>query len=174
MLLSAGEYMPFVNIDWTTVFQLCNTFILFLLLKKFFFVPVKNMIDQRQAEVENTYNEAEQAKQQALKLQRLYNDSLQNARTEAGTIVQEATRQAQRRSDEILAEAQQRAAGLVERAQQQIERDKKQAVAEIKDEISTMAVSIAEKVVEREINAKDHEALIDSFVEKLGDAAWKE
>ena len=173
-MLSAGEYMPFVSIDWTTVFQLCNTFILFMLMKKFFFVPVKNMIDQRQAEVASTYQEADKAKQEALALQKQYNDSLQNARSEAGTIVQEAAKQAQQRSDEILAEAQRRAAGLLERAEEQIERDKKQAVAEIRDEISGMAVAIAEKVMEKEIDESDHRALIDSFIEKMGDAAWKE
>ena len=49
--------------------------------------------------------------------------------------------------------------------------ERKKAVNELKNEISGIAIDIAEKVVEREINAKDHEALIQQFIEGVGEAS---
>ena len=53
--------MPFLSIDWTLVVQLINTGILFLLLSKFLFKPVKAMIDSREAEVSKMYEDASAA-----------------------------------------------------------------------------------------------------------------
>lgn len=55
--------MPFLSIDWTLVVQLINTGILFLLLSKFLFKPVKAMIDSREAEVSKMYEDASAAKE---------------------------------------------------------------------------------------------------------------
>lgn len=161
--------MPFISIDWTVIAQLLNTLILFLLLKKFLFVPVKNIIDQRQAEIDKIYVDAQSAKDQALTMQAEYSSSIAGARAEAQTIVNSATKTANVRSDEIVAEANTRAAQLLQRAEGEIAREKKKAINEIKDEISDMAIMIAQKVVGREISPTDHEQLITQFIDNVGE-----
>lgn len=161
--------MPFISLDWTMIIQLLNTLVLFLLLRKFLFAPVKAMIDSREAEVDKIYTDAEQAKIDAERLKSEYAKSMAAARDEAEGIVKNAQKNAQVRSDEIVAEAQARATRMLEKAETEIQREKKKAVNEIKDEISDIAIMIAEKVVEREINVHDHEKLIAEFIDCVGE-----
>ena len=82
-----------------------------------------------------------------------------------------ATRAAGQRSEELLAEAAASARRMKERAESEIEQERKKALNEVKDEIGGMAIEIASKVVEREIDEKDHQALIDEFIKNVGDAS---
>lgn len=172
-MADTATYMPFLSIDWTTVMMLLNTLILFLIVKKFLFKPVKAMIDSRQSEVEKLYHEAEQAKLDAEKMKADYIKSLSGAKEEASEIVRSASVKAQVKSDEIVKDAQSRATHLLEKADMEIEREKKKAINEIKDEISDIAIMIAAKVVDKDINKQDHERLIEEFIDGVGDTSWK-
>ena len=172
-MLQAGDYMQFVSIDWTLVFQLCNTLILFLLLKKFFSKPAKAMIDSRAKEVSDTFAKADAAKAEAAQLKAKYEESLRSAREEAGQIVKSARTRAQKSADEIVSEAQAKASDLQLRAQEEIVQEKKRAMGELQSEIGSMAVMIASKIVEKDMNEADHEKLIQEFIRELGDESWK-
>ena len=74
---------------------------------------------------------------------------------------------AERIGDEIVAEANAKADAAIRKADADIAQSKKKAINEIKNDIAGISVSIAEKVVEREINEKDHTDLIESFIETL-------
>ncbi len=163
------EFMPFLNIDWTIIFMLGNTLILFLLMKKFFFEKVKAVIDAREEEVQGIYDEADKANQMAESLKADYEESLKGAKSEAAAIVGDAQKRAQVRADQIIDEAQAKSQAMLSKAEEEIIREKKKAINEIKDEISDMAVTIASKIVEKDINAKDHEALISSFIDGVGE-----
>ena len=84
-------------------------------------------------------------------------------------IVTDARKSAQDQADAILAEARAEAAALREKAEADIVSEKKKAVNEIKDEISDIAILIAEKVVEKEITPADHEKLIAQFIDRVGE-----
>lgn len=165
--------MPFISIDWTLVIQLCNTLILFLVLKKILFKPVMAMIESRKTEVADTYAAAEKERAEAARLKEEYIQSISGAKEEAASIVQDAHKRAQSRSDEIVSEAQKKAQDLMHRTEEEIARDKKRAINEAKNEISDLALLIAEKVVEKDIHAEDHEKLIETFIDGVGDVAWK-
>ena len=62
-------------------------------------------------------------------------------------------------------------AAIREKAEKDIAQEKKQAANEMKSEISVLAVDLASKVVRKEIDAADHEQLIEQFIEELGDAS---
>ncbi len=159
--------MPFLSIDWTLVVQLINTGILFLLLSKFLFKPVKAMIDSREAEVSKMYEDASAAKEQADRLQAEYAASISGAKEEANQIVKDAQKRAQMRSDEILTDAQTKASAMMTKAEEEIAREKKKAVNEIKDEISDLAVMIATKVVGKDLNTQDHEQMMTKAEEEI-------
>ena len=166
------EFMGLVSLaPLTLIAQWCNLLILMLLVKKFLFKPVLDILQKRQDEVDKIYADANKAKDEANTLRADYENRLAAAKEEAGEIVKTATAAAQRKSNEMLEEAQTKASGLVARAEAQIAQEKKKAINEIKDEISGMAVDIASKVVEREISAKDHEKLIEDFIKNVGEAA---
>jgi F-type H+-transporting ATPase subunit b len=165
-----AQTMPFVSIDWTIVFMLCNTFILFLIVSKFLFKPVKKFIDERQKELEKIYSDAEQTTIEANKLKDEYTQHMNNTKEEANEIIKSAYKKAQLRSEEILKEAQQKANAITEKANKDIEIEKKRAMNEIKNDISDIAIMIASKVVEKDIDDKDHQRLIEEFIDSVGDA----
>jgi len=167
-------FESFVGVNfWTALFTLCNMIISFLVLKKLLFKPVKTMIDSRQAEIAKIYEDANHEKAEAQRLREEYAESISGAREEAEQIVKDAHQKAQVRSAEIVSEAQQKAAHLLQKAEEDIEREKKKTINEIKDEISDIAIMIASKVVEKDIDEKEHEQLISQFIDRAGDPTWK-
>ena len=165
-------FESFVGIDpWTALFTFCNMMITFAVLKKFLFKPVKKMIDDRQAEIDTMYADADAAKQKAAELEQEYQQHLQSIRDERDTLLREATARAQKREEEIVGEARAEAAALRAAAEADIAQERKKAVNDLKNEIGGIAVDIAGKVVEREINETDHKALIDEFIRNVGDAS---
>ena len=92
------------------------------------------------------------------------------AREEAGEIIKQATLTAQKREKEIIESAHVEVASMTRRAETQIAQERKKAYQEIKNEISDISVAIAGKMVQREIKAEDHEALISQFIENVGEA----
>lgn len=165
-------FESFVGIDpWTALFTFCNMMITFAVLKKFLFKPVKKMIDDRQVEIDTMYADADAAKQKAAELEQEYQQHLQSIRDERDTLLREATARAQKREEEIVGEARAEAAALRAVAEADIAQERKKAVNDLKNEIGGIAVDIAGKVVEREINETDHKALIDEFIRNVGDAS---
>ena len=144
-------FESFVGVNpWTALFTFCNMLITFAVLKKFLFKPVKKMIDDRQQEIDTMYADADAAKQKAADLEKEYADHLQSIKDER---------------------ARAEAASIRAAAEADIAQERKKAVNDLKNEIGGMAVEIAGKVVEREINESDHQALIDEFIRNVGDAS---
>ncbi len=165
------QYLGFFSVDvWTIIFTWVNMFILFTLVKKILFKPVNNILDQRDAEIKKIYDDANQANEKAVNLEKEYSEKMAQARDEAGEIIKQATLTAQKREKEIIESAHQQVATMTRRAETQIAQERKKAYQEIKDEISDISVAIAGKMVQREITAADHEALISQFIENVGEA----
>jgi F-type H+-transporting ATPase subunit b len=163
------KFEDFVGVNlWTMLFAWANLLILYLILKKIAFGPLKNMIDSRQKEVDDMYSDAESSRAEAESLRADYEDKLANAKEESEEIVKSAIRRAQLREEEILRDADKKAERVIERAEEQIELEKKRMVNEVKDEVSKMAIDIAAAVIERDVSADEHKELIDSFIDKMG------
>ena len=163
-------FESFVGVNfWTMIFAWCNLLILYLFLKKLLFVPIKNMIDSRQKEIDDMYKDAEESRDEAEKLQAEYEEKLANAKEESEDILKSAVRKAQLREEEILREAGEKAARTLERAEEQVELEKKRAINEVKNEVSEMAISIAAAVLERDVDSNEHKELIDEFISEMGD-----
>ena len=146
-----------------------NLLLVYLILRKFLFKPVKKMIDERQKEVDDMYADAESSKTDAAAMKAEYEERLEKAEEESDEIVRTAIRKAQLKEETILREADEKAARVLARAEEQIELEKKQAVSDIKDEVSGMAISIASAVIARDVSEEEHAQLIDDFISKMGD-----
>lgn len=157
-----------INI-WNILISLANLVIMFLVLKKFLFAPVKKVFADREAQVQEKYDRASEALRRADENSALYEEKLAQADEEVDAILHDARDRADRLEQEIVTEAQNTAAGMIRRADAEIAQEKKKAVNEIKDEISAMSVDIAEKMIGREIREEDHEALIDEFISGIGE-----
>ncbi|MBQ2863280.1 MAG: F0F1 ATP synthase subunit B [Clostridia bacterium] len=157
-----------INI-WNILISLANLIIMFLVLKKFLFAPVKAIFASREAQVQEKYDRASEALERADENCALYEEKLAMADEEVDAILHDARDRADRLEQEIVSEAQNKAASMIRRADAQIAQEKKKAVNEIKNEISAMSVDIAERMIGREIKEEDHEALIDEFISGIGE-----
>lgn len=163
-------FESFVGVNfWTMIFAWCNLLILYLFLKKLLFVPIKNMIDSRQKEIDDMYSDAETSKATAKELQLEYEEKIGKANEESEEILKKAVRRAQLKEEEILKDANQKAARTLERAAEEVALEKKKAINDVKNEVSGMAISIAEAVIERDVDKNEHSNMIDEFIEKMGD-----
>lgn len=164
-------FESFVGVNfWTCLFTLVNLFILYNFMKKLLFKPVQSMIDSRQKEIDDLYADAGRSKAEAEALKTQYEGQLSEANAERERILKAAHQRALQQQETMLREAQEQAARTLKRADEQIELEKKQARNELKNEVSDMAVQIAGAVLARDVKPAEHEALIDSFIDGLGDS----
>lgn len=162
--------LEFVSIDfWTLIFTWVNLIILFLLVKKLLFKPVKKMLAERNEQVEKLYTDAETAVSKANEMKNDYEQKLSGAKEEAKNIVSQANRTAEQNCEKMIKQTKEQTDKMVERALAQIENEKRAAGEEVKNEVASMAVMVAQKVIEREINEKDCLDLAEKCIEEMGD-----
>ena len=158
-------------IPWTFVAQICNLFIQMYLIKRFLFKTVHEILEKRRAAADAEIIQAEETKAKAEAIRAEYERNMQDARQKANEILDSARNTAAIQSEKILKEAQDQTFAMKNKAEKEIAQEKKKAVNEVKGEIGDMAVEIAAKVIEREINEKDHEKLIDEFISNVGEVS---
>lgn len=163
-------FESFIGVNfWTALFTLLNFLALFFVMKKFLYGPIMNMIQARQKEIDEMYQDAEGAQTHAKAMEQEYQEKLSVAAQTSEQLVKEAVARGQAREEEILRQANQEADAILSKAAADIAMEKKKAINDAKDEISDIAMAIAEKVVGRELNAADQASLVDSFIDELGD-----
>ncbi|MBQ7596594.1 MAG: F0F1 ATP synthase subunit B [Clostridia bacterium] len=166
-----GKYLDLVSIDPVhIIITIINLMILFFIFKKYLFKPVQAIFDKRKQEIDNIYSEAQSAHDAAEKDRTEYEEKISTADAQADQIIKEASEKAGRLSENIIKDANAKAGALMKKADEDIARERKKAVNDIKNEISSISVDIAQKVIEREINEDDQKDLIDSFIDEIGDA----
>ena len=155
---------------WQILISLANLLILFFIIKKFLYGPVKKIIAARQAELDVQYSAASEAERSAKENKEAWEEKMKSAQSEADAIIQTATANANQRGEKIIAEAKEKATYIVRQAENEAALERKRAEDDIKYEIVTISSALAEKMLEREINAQDHRELIDSFIGSIGES----
>lgn len=165
-------FESFIGVNfWTALFVLLNFLLLFFVAKKFLFKPVKDMIDSRQQEIDTMYAQAETAKENALAMESRYQAQLETAQNTGDKLVKEAMARGKNREEEILRQANREADAIRQKASEDIAREKKKALNDAKDEIASLAMEIAGKVVGASMDDAKQQSLVDSFLEELGEQA---
>ena len=163
-------FESFIGVNfWTALAVLINTLLIYFVGKRYLFEPVKKMIDSRQKEIDDMYAQADGAREQAAALQKEYEEKLSSAAAASEQIVKDAVARGQSREEEILRQANAEASAILAKASADIAQEKKKALNDAKNEISGIAMAIAEKVVGRELSQADQKDLIDGFIDGLGD-----
>ena len=158
-----------VNI-WSILISLCNLVLLFLLLKKFLYKPVRKMLAERQSAIDKQYAAAKEAEDNARENMEMWNEKIGTAESESEKIINKASSDAEKRKSEIIGDAKRQAEGIVRQAKEDAELEKKKAADEIRSEIVDVSMLISEKMIGRELKEEDHRELIDSFINGIDDA----
>lgn len=163
-------YQSLVAVEpFTLVVTILNLFLQLFLIKKFLLDKIMAVLEQRRQMADAQIADAEAAKQDALALRQTYEENMENAKQEAGQILRDAQRNATLRSEEIIHTAQEQASQLKQKAAEDIAQEKKKALNDAKDQISEIAMTIAGKVVGRNITDGDQARLVEQFIDELGE-----
>ena len=154
---------------WSILISLANLLLLFWIVKKFLYKPVKKMLDARKETIDGSYKRAEEAEQTALLHKKEYEEKLSGAKSEADEIIHSAVQSAKDREKDILTEAKSEADRILRRAEENAALELKKAENTIKEEIVEVSTLISEKILKREISAEDHQTLIDDFINGIGE-----
>ena len=155
-----------VNI-WAILASLAKIRILTHILKKFLFKPVKKIVDNRRAAIDEDYAQARAAREAAEETKRNYDEAMAAAKITGDQIIADASRTAEYRSNEIVAQAREKASEIRRQAEADAVLERKKAEDEMKHEIADVSTRLTGKLLQREINEEDHRNLIDSFLNDL-------
>ena len=158
-------------IPWTFIAQILNLFIQLYLIKRFLFKPINEVLEKRRNLADKEIKDARDAKEAADSKRVEYEESLSNAHAEAARIVSSAQKEAENKAEQLIHEAEEKASVIKAKAEEDIIQEKRRAMNEAKDQIGSLAMDIAGKVVEKEIKESDHKKLIDDFIKQVGEAS---
>ena len=155
---------------WQILISLANLLLIFLILKKLLWKPVKKVMQQRRDMVDKQFADADAAEAKANEDKAQWAEKLATADDEAAARIADADETARRHGERVIAEAKDKAAGIIRQAEAEAELERQKATASIRDEIADVSAELAQKMLEREISVDDHRAMIASFLDEVGDA----
>ncbi len=150
------------------VYSLIAFAVLALLFKKFAFQPVKKGMESRTERIRKDLDQAEKAKSEAESILEDYKKQLANAKSESNRIIDEARQQAEKVKADITESANREVAEQKAKATEDIEAARNAAIASLQTSVASMAIELAEKVVEKNLDRDTNQRLIDSFIAKVG------
>ncbi|MCD1260896.1 F0F1 ATP synthase subunit B [Paenibacillus athensensis] len=158
-----------MHIEWSTFFiQIVSFLILYALLQKFAFGPLFGIMEKRRQLVKDQINNAEASRKQAEQLLEEQKQALQQARKEAYDIIEQAKQTSSKQAEEIIQAARAEAGRQKEEALKDIESEKNKAVAALRSQVGAMSVLIASKIIEKQIDEKSQEELVQHYLKEVG------
>lgn len=153
------------------VWSIINFLVLVAILNKFLYKPILGMLDARKTEIQSKYQQADEARNEALKVKEEYLKEMQNAKREAQEIITKAGKLGEDTKEEIIAEARENATKVSKKALEEIRLERDKAKAELRDEVAALAVLAAGKILDKTIQPEDHAKMIQEFVSEVGGAS---
>ena len=144
--------------------------LLIFLVKKYAWGNITSVLDERAGKISSDIDGAEEARKKAEELASKRESELAGSRTEAKTIIENAKETAEKSKADILAEAKLEAGRLKEKANQEIAQNKAEALQSVKGDVADLTISLAEKILSKNLDSQAHKELIDQYIDQLGEA----
>jgi len=161
-------FAPFQPTPGLALWSLVIFLLFWWLMSKFAFKPIMEGIKTRENDIQSALDEAKKAREEMSNLQAENDALLAEAREERATILKEATDT----KNSIIAEAKDKAKDEAQRislnAKQEIENERKAALVGAKNQIGSMAIEIAEKIIRKDLKGNsEHQALVTKLVDEV-------
>lgn len=163
-----------LRLDINFLFTIINLLVLYLLMKKFLFSPVNNVLKKRKELLDKQYADANLTKEDALKLKDEYETALKSAKNVSEKIVEDAKSNARKEYDRIIKETDREAKKMLEKAQQEIEIERSRTLRRMKSEVTELAMAAAAKIVTENSSKENNQKLYDQFLSEIGDKTIEE
>ena len=158
-----------IKIDINLVFTIINLLVLYLLMKNFLFGPIIKVMDVRKAMIDQQFAGAKEQEDQAKALKEQYEGALKSAREESFQIMEQARKEAKAQADKTVEDTQAKVSAMLVKAQEDINTERENAMRQMKDDVASLAMEAAGKIIGKNSGADQDLSLYDQFIEKAGD-----
>lgn len=153
-----------INLPLLVAFVI-NFVILFALLSIVLYKPVLKILDERQAKIKESLEQAEQIKEEAARSDEQIKANLEAVHKEGQALIAQAAQIGERLTEEAKEKARQEAETLIAKAQAEIGRERDKAIDELRKQFVDIAILAAEKVINETLDREKHRKLIDEVLD---------
>jgi F-type H+-transporting ATPase subunit b len=150
----------------TLFWQIVAFVILWILLARFVFKPISNIIKKREEKISASVNDADKLKEEAEKMLAEYHQKLDEARGEAQVIIEQSKTVGENLKNELVEKAKLESSQMIAGAKQGIERERDKALAQIKESVVDLTLLATERLIGRALKEEDHLKLIEESIEE--------
>lgn len=158
-----------LTLDINLVFTIVNLLVLYLLMKKFLFGRVNDILQKREEALRKQFEDAQAAKDEANALKKQCENSLADAKQSSAQIIREAREKAGEEYDRIVKSAEDEAADRISKAELLIAGEKEKSMRDMQTEIRELVVNATAKVVGEQASAEDSRRIYDDFIAEMGE-----
>jgi len=155
------------SLNLTIIANWINFAILVAVLSWLLFRPAKEFLQEKKERIKSRIDNAQEREETAEELKERRKKELEEAKERRREIVQQAERRADEIVEDAREEAEKEASRIVEEAKKEAEQERQDVLEELEEQYVDVALVGAERVLQREIDRKDHEEFINSFFEEL-------
>lgn len=161
-----GENM--ISLEWQQLLTHALGFLLTLwVLKKFAWGPLLNLMDERRNKIKDEFDNIELKKAETDKVKAEYENRLRNIEVERRQKIAEAVHEANKLASDIKIDAQQEARGIIERTNEQVEHDIAKAKVQLKEEMVSITLAAAQKILHEKLDDAKERQLIGQFIDNI-------
>jgi F-type H+-transporting ATPase subunit b len=165
-----GDLIHKLGIEWKLLLaQIVNFVILFLVLKKFLYRPLINLMNRRREKIIDGLEKARRGEEEFAKIAELKERELAKIQKEAEGLIQKAKEIGDKKQQEILKEAEEKTKKIVEEARGRIEIEKEKMLTEVRQDIVGLVINATEKILKEKIDAEKEKKLINEAIGKLNE-----
>lgn len=165
-----------VSVDFNLVnmlVQLTATLVLYFILRKFLYFPIKDLLNKRQDYIMKNVEDSEKNNLKSQVALRDYELKLKEAKKEANEIVDQAKKRADDIVNKSVSDAKEESRRIMEKADKELANKKSMAMDEMKGDMVNIAILAAEKLIGENISTKKDKEIIEKSIEEVGKEQWK-
>jgi len=168
VLASEGGGGSLISVNPGLIFWTWVTFILLMIiLYRVAWKPILAALDQREKDIADSLNKAEQAKLDAQKILEENQASLAKAEEESKKIIEQSRVYAENLKEQMMKESKEQAQRLIEDASTEIERRKDAAFDELKNQIADISVRAAEKIMKESLDKEKNKKIVNKYLSEI-------
>lgn len=167
------HYEPLIGISWTLLMVFITFFILYLIMKKFFFEKIHAFMVARENKIKDAFDNADASNRIAEERLLEYNKKMDEINEEKRDILSQTKIVAEERAREIITSAEKKASAIITQAEKEILLSQQRAMEDMKEQISLIALSAAEMIIEKNLDLDDQKNIIDGVINQVGREEWK-
>jgi F-type H+-transporting ATPase subunit b len=155
---------PLIGFNWSYVMILITLFLLFLVLRKYFWKKIKAFLDERSKEIQEKYDSADEMIENTKKVQEDYDKKLVDIKKRQTEMFKETKAIADERAQNIIAEAQKKAEQIIEKARQDADYEKEKALVSVKEQVAVLTYLAVEKILKQNLTEKQKQEYLANII----------